>query len=233
MEKGKGLNNIVHSYIGMDVEKLYKRLKGPNSLVTVMDELKVSRNTAMQYISILRKAGYVRTEYTSEKKRVYYISYRNKMGGVSYYEIINKYAPLGLRIPKIHLIYGREVSLEETLIFAVKTKEIRVFIASLALFKKINNWSLLYKLAKKEGVLREVGAFYDVASTVVRTRKMSKKFRNLALPKKYSRYIEIIPRIKSKSFKRIEARWKVYIPLSKGDLEEYVYDKYRRSRKVV
>ena len=91
----------------------------------------------------------------------------------------------------------------------------------MGLFKKINNWNLLYNLAKKENLEREVGALYDVARLVIKTRKMPKRFLNLSLPEKNDKYKYLKEGFKSASFQNIEKKWKVYIPLNIGDLEEY------------
>jgi hypothetical protein len=103
----------------------------------------------------------------------------------------------------------------------LKKKEIRPILASLALFKKIKNWPLLYKLAKKENLQRQVGALYDLARKIMKTRKMKKRFRNLSLPKKTDKFQHIISGLKSKDFQEIEKIWKVYIPFNKIDLEDY------------
>ena len=55
---------------------------------------------------------------------------------------------------------------------------------------------------------------------------MAKRFRNLSLPKKDDKFQYIKEKFKSAHFQNIENKWKVYIPLNWGDLEEYKYDKY-------
>ena len=142
--------------------------------------------------------------------------------GESYYEIINKYAPLGISPLKDYKIHGEKPSLEETLIFAIKTKDLRTITASLALYKNIKNWHRIYNLTKKENLQRQVGALYDVSRTIFKTRKMTKRFRNLSLPKKQDRFEYIITGLKSKDFQKIENLWKVHVPLNIADLEEYI-----------
>lgn len=50
---------------------------------------------------------------------------------------------------------------------------------------------------------------------------MKVRFRNNSLPKKENKFEYIIPKLKSKDFKKIEKLWKVYLPFNKEDLEEY------------
>jgi len=44
---------------------------------------------------------------------------------------------------------------------------------------------------------------------------------NLSLPEKNDKYKYLKEGFKSASFQNIEKKWKVYIPLNIGDLEEY------------
>ena len=68
---------------------------------------------------------------------------------------------------------------------------------------------------------RQVGALYNISKKVMRVRKMTKRFRNNSLPKENYIFGEVIPRLKSKDFKEIEQKWKIYLPFNKKDLEVY------------
>ncbi len=211
--------------------ELLRMLKGTHTLESIKDILEENRikptnRKAIYLIYRLRKKGYVKTQKLSNNKRLYNISLDNKLGGTSYTEIINKLSPLKIWGVEDLGIYGRKPSLEETLIYAIKTKDIRTITAAISLFKKINNWPLLYKLARKEGLQRQVGALYDIARKIIKTRKMTKRLRNLSLPKKNDKFQYIKEKFKSSHFQDIENKWKVYIPLNWGDLEEYKNDKY-------
>ena len=50
---------------------------------------------------------------------------------------------------------------------------------------------------------------------------MNLRYLSNSLPKKGDKFKEIIPYFKSKDFKDIENRWKVYLPFNKADLGEY------------
>ena len=172
-------------------------------------------------MSKLRKQGYVKTRRLSNKKRVYQISFSNRLKGYSYIEIINKYSPVKIMTTETYKIYGKEPTFEETLIYAIKTQSLRIILASLVLFKKIEDWGSLYQLAKKNYIERQVGALYDLTRLIMKTRRMTKRFRNNSLPKAHYRYGHIVPSLKSKDFQTIEATWKIYLPFNKKDLEDY------------
>ena len=205
----------------MKRNELLQKLAGIQTIESVMDILKVDKRIAIYYLHRLRKWGYVKTMKQSNNRRVYNISLDNKLGGKSYYEIINQHSPIKISTPVIYRIYGKEPSLEETLIYAIKTKSLRTILASLALFKKISNWVELYNLAKENHIERQVGALYDLARQIMKVRRMTDKFRSCALPKEEYKFEYVIPKLKSRDFMEIEKVWKIYLPFNKKDLEEY------------
>ena len=205
----------------MKKRELLEKLAGLQTIESAMDILKADKRMAIYYICRLRKEGYVKTKRQSNNRRVYNISLDNKLRGKSYYDIINLYSPIKISSPVIYKIYGKEPSLEETLIYAIKTKSLRTILASLALFKKISNWVKLYGLAKENNIERQAGALYDTARQIMKVRRMTHKFRNNALPKEGHRFEYVIPGLKSKDFMNIEKIWKIYLPFNKKDLEEY------------
>lgn len=204
----------------MKIKELLHRLEGVQTIKSIMSILEIDRDKAIYYIHRLRKKEYVKTTTTSDKTRIYHISFENKLKGINYYDIINKYSPVKIT-RNIYNVYDKKPTYEETLIFALKTKSFRTILASLSLFKKIEDWSQLYHLAKKNNIERQVGALYDLSRKLMRTRRMTKIFRNNALPKKKYTYQFIIEGLKSKDFKKIEKEWKIYIPFNIKDLEDY------------
>lgn len=205
----------------MDLIELRGKLAGTQTIESVMDILQVSRKKAIYYLLRLRKQGYVKTSRLSNNRRVYNISIENKLGGKSYYDIINQYSPVKVAAPVIYQIYGPEPSLEAALIYALQTRSLRVILASLALFRKIANWAELYHRAKENHLERQVGALYDLARKIMRVRRMAKKFRSLALRSQEPKFKYIIPKLSSSDFKDIEKIWRVYLPFNRQDLEDY------------
>lgn len=210
----------------METNELLRKLSGLQTIESAMDVLEADRKMAVYYIHRLRKEGYVKTKRQSNNKRVYNISVENKLGGKSYYDIINQHSPVKISTPIVHRIYGKEISLEETVIYAIKTKSVRTILASLALFKKISNWVKLYSLAKENHIERQVGALYDLSRKIMKVRRMSYKFRRNtlprnALPKEECKFEYVVPGLKSRDFMEIEKTWRIYLPFNKKDLEEY------------
>lgn len=201
---------------------MLNELEGFYSVETLSNKLKVNRQRAIYIIYRLRKLGYVKTIYGQGNKRTYYISRKNKVSGKSYTEKINELSSIQLASWNPHYVYGREISYEEALIYAIKKRDIRYTIASLALFKKIRNWSLLYKLAKEENLISEVAVLYELSRRIIKkVRKMPKRYQNLAKKNISNKYRYIKDGFKSDSFQDLEKKWRVYIPLNISDLEEY------------
>jgi hypothetical protein len=202
-------------------EELFEKIRGVQTLKSVTKILGVKKKRAIYLISRLRKKGYVKTSQEKDNSRVYYISKKIERHSFSFIDILNENSPQKLNYYDDYIVHNIKPSLEEVLIYSLKSKDLRKLISCLGLFKKMSNWPLLYKLAKKENLQRQVGALYDVARTLMKTRKMTKRFKNLSLPKKQDKFQYIKENFKSKSFQNIEKKWKVYIPLNIFDLEEY------------
>lgn len=202
--------------------ELAQELRGLNTIKMIERTLNVGRTRAIYVIYRLRQKGFVETKYQSDGTRVYHISPQNVLGGTSYIDILNKYSPLKLLATEVYKIYGREPSIEETLVYAIDHRSVRYIIASLILFRKVKNWSELYKRAKKKNLVRELAALYDISRLVIpKVGRMPQRFKTLATPKKSDKYRAIIEGISSIDFKNIEKKWKVYIPLNYSDLTDY------------
>ena len=192
--------------------KLAESLEGLYTLETLCERLRINRIKAIYIIHRLRKLGFVKTFYTEGKRRLYSISLRNKQKGISYTERINEVSPVQLASSNPYYIHGRIPSHEEALIYAIKQRDVRHLIASLALFRKISNWSLLYNLAKKEGLINEIVALYELSRKIVKkVRRMPKRFLNLAKKRKAKKFSYIIKHFSSDDFKDIERKWKIYM----------------------
>lgn len=203
----------------MDIKQLAKKIDGIHTVETIQNQLNISRRTAINYISRLRNAGYVHTKRGAAKKRVYDISPMNKQleGNPGLYETINNYSKIKISSPYKTFVHGRKLSVEDALVGAISSGDYRVIIAAIPLFNHIKNWGLLSKLAKKENIQSKVGALYDVARTIVKTRKMDERTRNnLKGSGKPDCLIKGL--VKEKDFAEIGQKWNVIIGLTKKDL---------------
>lgn len=202
--------------------EIAKRLEGINTLKMVMDKLNVRKSTAIKMLSLLRKEGFVETSGGGKKPRLYTISPIRIAGKehLGLYDIINKYSKIKLFKPFEHKVMDRKLSIEEAIPMAVKDGNFRLVLASLGLFNFVKNWPKLCFYSKKYDVARRLGAIYDVTRTIMKTRKMDNRTRKALLKGKDKSKFIIKPH-KSKDFKDIGKKWKVYIPFNKADLMRY------------
>jgi DNA-binding PadR family transcriptional regulator len=211
----------------MYYEKALKLIEGTRTLEDVQEKLKIDRTRAIYLLHRLRKLGFIRTRYSLRRKRLYSISPLNKQEGTSYLEAFNRDMPnasLRMNDEENEFVHGRKLKAEDELIYALKKHDIRYVISSLFLFRKIEDWPRLYRLAKKENLTRQISALYEISRIFVRkVRRMPERFRKFTIPKKNEKYVSIVDGFDSEDFKDIEKRWKVYIPLNRADLQEYKY----------
>ena len=201
--------------------KLVKKLEGLQTIESIQKKLHITRSTAIKYVHLLRNQGYVETTGGGHQPRFYRISAlrQREIGNPGMYDIINKYSPIKLRAVKTRIM-GRKLTIEEALIRAIISKEFRTILASLALFNHIKKWGLLYKLAKEKNIRKQLGALYDTARKIIKTKKMDKRIYNKLLKaKEKEKYI--IKGLSSKDYKDIENKWKIHIPFNKADLWRY------------
>ncbi len=206
-------------------EPIINAIEGTRMIDDVQEKLKIDRAKAIYLLHRLRKLGYIRTKYLPNKKRVYSITPLNKQEGTSYLEAFNDNMPnpaFKIIDKEDYFVHGRKIKAEDLLTYALKKGTVRYIISSLFLFRKIEDWSYLYRLAKEDGLARKISALYEIARMFIRkVRKMPKRFRSLTTPKINDKYLSVVRYLSSDDFKDIEKKWKVYIPLNRADLEEY------------
>ncbi len=200
-----------------NLNEILWKIEGLQTVETAAKELNLSRQSAINLLSRLKKMEYVTVSGGGKQKRLYKITMvkqRKRQPGM--FDIINKYSPMKLNPWYDHQVYG-EYGPEEALIDAIQTRSFRVILASLRLYGHIKDWKKLHKMATEKGVWQEVMALYELARMHFRVKKIypypkMKDFKKKHLIKDYITY--------ETDFKPITKKWKVYIPFRKGDLDK-------------
>ena len=204
--------------------EMAKRLEGLQTVSTIAKSLETSKRTAINYISKLRREGFLKNYSGGRKVRFYIIDplKRKEIGYPGIYEVINKNSRIGLVTNIKYRVHGKPLSFEEVIIEGIKTNDYRVILASLDLFRKIRNWSKLKNMAIKDKLGRKVGALYDVARRFIRVKRMDLRTRKALLNSKIdNKYIIKNLRGKLGHFNDIEKTWRVYVPFNNNDLMRY------------
>lgn len=201
--------------------KVLRKIEGKQTVDTIAAKLNIKKTTALNLISKLKKEGYLSKTGGRNQKRIYFISTKkqNIPEGEGMFDIINKYSKLKINPLFMHKTHGR-YTVEDALVDAILTVDFRALLASISLFNRISNWPKLYKKTKKYNLQGQLGALYDMARIIIKTRKMPDKMYNLLLKNKPKKCVNLLKiRSKEREFKQIEQKWHVYIPFSKEDLK--------------
>ena len=199
-----------------------KRLEGLQTVDSIAKNLDIDRRTAINYVWMLRKEGFVETIYGKRKIRMYRVSLfkKIKFGYAGLYEFLNQNSKIKVYAPYIERIYGHKPTAEEMIVKAIKTGDLRTILSSLALFNKVKNWSRLNQIARKEMIGRKIGALYDAARAIIRVKRMGKKTRKALLNSEIEDKF-IVKNARTKNLNHIEDEWRVHLPFNKADLEAY------------
>lgn len=205
----------------MDIIKTAKRLEGLQTVSTVSKIEGISRRTAINYISTLRKRGLAKTIHGGRGVRMYKISpAARKEEGIDFYEEMNRYSKVKIMPSYSYNIHEKRIEAEDLLVRAVETGRFRVVLASLGLFAHIKNWPRLGKTANGKGIGRKIGALYDAARRIIKVRRMDERTRKSLLRNKMKGNF-IIENLKSDDLKDIEKEWDVHLPFNIADLKVY------------
>ena len=207
----------------MDLRGMALETEGLHTIESFSSTMNIQKKTGIVYIHMLRKSGFVKTMRGRRGNRLYDISplRLRKVGSGGFIDIINQNSNMKIQRRYEHRIYGRDVTIEEAIIYALKTENSRIILASLRLFRKELDWKGLYTLAKKDRVERHLGALYDLSRRFFRVRKIDgrilRRMMETSVRKKY-----LVGKRKSHDFTDIEKKWKVHIPFNRSDMERLV-----------
>jgi len=198
-----------------------KEVEGIYSVEALAKRMGVGKRTAVNYVHELRKKGFVETMRGKRGKRLYKINplrLRN-IGNPGIYDLLNRYSSLKLQSGVRERIVGYRIEKpEELLVRALLTRDFRVVLSAVELFRIIKDWKYLYSLAKKHKLERFIAALYFLSRRYFRVRRMDHRMLNMIRKSKIKeRYL--IPNIESSDFKDIQKEWGVFLPFNKSDMD--------------
>ena len=200
----------------MNLHDVLWKLEGLHTVETVMDELHLKKQSALNLLSRLTKEGHVTISGGGRKKRVYNITLtKQRLRVHGMWDVLNAYNPsFKLRPWYDHQVHG-VYSVEEALVDAVHMKSFRISLAALRLFQHVKNWKKLHDLAMAAGCMQQIGALYNVARIFLKVRTMPKKYKTHT----YQQW-QLLSHLKKKNFSPISTYWRVYIPFNENDIRE-------------
>jgi hypothetical protein len=153
--------------------------EGKYTIETFAKKQDLSRQSALNLLSKLKKQGFVKTSGGGNQKRIYTLSKTPRKEPNGFFSLLNKYSPEKISPSFEHHIYGKysaERAIIDGILFQSTKKDIRIRNAMFYLFWHIKNWKLLFDLAKKEGVVNEVHKLYNDARQRTRCKTMPKRY---------------------------------------------------------
>jgi len=148
--------------------------EGKYTVETFAKERNLTRQSAINLLSKLRKQGHVSTDRSG--KRIYTLTRLPKRPTNGFYSVVNRYSPEKLHPAFEHHVYGR-YSIERAIIDGLKINDIRTRQATMHLFRHVNSWTELFALAKKHRMTEKVKELYREARTKTKTKTMPKRYR--------------------------------------------------------
>lgn len=196
-----------------------KKLNGYFTISDICKKLNMQRQSAIDYVSKLRKAGYVhRTIYTKPERTYLIRQYRKAAAQKGLTDVLNSLLPANFQLQEKYeqYVWG-EYPPEKAFVDTLKTRKARFVLASIILFRKIKDWKLLFKYAK--GNRRKAGALYDLARREMpKIRRMDKRtYTALLKSPKESPYF-VGKAEASADYLQISKKWGVFIPFSREDV---------------
>ncbi|MFH1409555.1 MAG: hypothetical protein ABIH34_06605 [Nanoarchaeota archaeon] len=149
---------------------------GIYTLETFAKERSLTRQSALNLLSKLKKEGHVQVSGGGRQKRLYKVSSQRKAKTNGFYDLVNKYSPEKLHPAFEHYTHGR-YTVEQAIIDGIKIGDARTLEATLYLFNHVTNWRTLFCIAKKEKITYQLCELYQGAREQTRTRRMPKRYK--------------------------------------------------------
>ena len=153
-----------------------KIVSGKYTLEIIATELGIKKNSAINLLSKLKKEGKVIVTGGGRQKRIYTVSNIPIKQGNGFFKLVNKYSPDKLVPHFIHCVHGK-YTVERAIIDGIIIGDVRTLEATRYLFKQVENWKLLFQLAKQHGVVNDVYKLYKKARKNFKCRTMPKKYK--------------------------------------------------------
>jgi len=136
----------------------------------------LTRQSALNKLSKLKKAGFVTVTGGGRQKRIYSIHKTPQTRSNGFYALVNKYSPEKLNPKFKHQVIGK-YTIEHAIIDGIEIGDVRTLEATTHLFRHITNWKRLFDLAKKHGIADEVYTLYEKARNSFKTKTMPKRYK--------------------------------------------------------
>ena len=150
--------------------------QGKYTVETFARKQNLSRQSAINTLSRLKKRGYVHVSGGGSQLRIYQISKLPQQPTNGFYDIANRYSTEKLFPLFQHRVIGR-YTIEHAIIDGIRIGDARTLEATMHLFRHVTNWKRLMDLAKKHRCASEVQRLYKKARDKIKLRRMPERYK--------------------------------------------------------
>ncbi len=150
--------------------------EGKYTVETFAKKQNITRESALNKLSKLKKQGYVHISGGGSQKRIYTVFKKPHIAQNGFYQIINKYSPVKLYPAFEHYTYGN-YTVEHAIVDGIRINDARTKEAISHLFRHIKSWKRLFDLAKKKKIINKLHEQYGYARKITRCKTMPKRYR--------------------------------------------------------
>lgn len=152
-------------------------LTGKFTIKTYAEKNNLTRQSAINKLSKLKKQGYLSVTGGGKQPRIYTIKKLPSKPANGFYNIVNKHSKEKL-VPKFkHRVVGN-YTIEHAIIDGINIGDKRTLEATAQLFNQVKNWKRLFDLAKKHDKVEETKNLYKKARNKYKVRKIPKKYQD-------------------------------------------------------
>ena len=148
---------------------------GKYTLESFAESNGLTKQSALNLLSKLRKKGLVKTSGGGRQKRIYTVLERPRKETNGFYDIVNRYSKIKLREKFSHHVHGN-YTVEHAIVDGIRIGDARSKEATMYLFNHVNNWKRLFDLAKKRDLVDEVCQLYFRAKDKMKVKRMPKRY---------------------------------------------------------
>lgn len=150
-------------------------MEGKYTLERFAREKHISKASALNLLSRLKKENKVQVSGGGKQKRIYTITELPMKPTNGFFDIVNKYSPIKLVPEYDHYTYGK-YTVEHAIIDGLLINSERSKEAIMYLFRHVNNWRLLFDLAKKHNKNKELLKIYMQARKHTKVKAIPKRY---------------------------------------------------------
>ena len=149
--------------------------EGKYTIETFAKESNITRQSALNKLTKLKKLGLASVSGGGKQKRIYTISNLPKKRTNGFYDLVNRYSPEKLQPRFAHYVTGKYTA-ERAIIDGIRIEDARTMQATSHLFRHVEDWKLLFRLARKHNLEKAVIKLYKKASKTTKTKRMPKRY---------------------------------------------------------